>query len=271
MMKVKSIIDGCDELIDTFLGITHIGKSPCFNHKLSYQYLADSPLNDTEFQVLIGNLYERIFANWKNSIEHYDKPPSKENWRFVKQLDMASSNTSPETILEKTLTQSSDNSLVNQVPTSSGLVGSTQDKKRNLDMVLRCNEFEYEFIELKVDSNTPVYAAMEILLYGLIYLFSVNNREQLQYQDDNELLNATTIHLIALAPDIYFTNNIQWLENKLNEGLAIFMASHGQNRIHMGFCFQSFPEGFVWPPHTDVQNDNQYAMDAFNNRQRIYQ
>jgi hypothetical protein len=75
MMKVKSIIDGCYELIDTFLGITHIGKSPHFDHKSSYQYLADNPLNDAEFQILISNLYERIFTNWKNSIEQYDNPP----------------------------------------------------------------------------------------------------------------------------------------------------------------------------------------------------
>jgi hypothetical protein len=185
---------------------------------------------------------------------------------------MDSSNISPETTLEKMLARTSDDSLVNQVPISSGLTGS-RGNKRNIDMVLRCGDKEYEFIELKVitKTNTPIYASMEILLYGLIYLFSVNNREQLQYQDDNELFNATTIHLIALAPDSYFTNNIQWLENKLNEGLAAFMSSNGLIRIHMDFCFQSFPKGFIWPSPTEIKDDCQYAMDAFNNRRRIYQ
>ncbi|MEQ8426308.1 MAG: hypothetical protein RLT87_07390 [Gammaproteobacteria bacterium] len=260
-MAIKSIIDGCYEKIDSFLGITHIGKSPHFNHKSSYQYLSENPKTEIDFEVLIFDLYKQINNNMKDSSTGYDKLPSRENWRFNKQLNIDNTNTSPETTLEKILIQSSDDNLINQVPTSSGLIGPTQDKKRNLDMVLRCSDSEYEFIELKVDSNTPVYAAMEILIYGLLFLFSVENKKQFEY-DDKVIINAAVIHLIALAPYKYYSYDINWLEDELNKGLSNFFNKNKFN-MKMDFCFQTFPEEFDWPSDDD-------AMIAFNNRKILY-
>jgi hypothetical protein len=82
----------------------------------------------------------------------------------------------------------------------------------------------WEFIELKVNSDTPLYAAMEILQYGLLFLFSRHHQQELQYDTSKELLQATQIHLKVLAPSRYYTSNragapyqLQWLEESLNE------------------------------------------------------
>jgi hypothetical protein len=94
-----------------------------------------------------------------------------ENWRFAKKTYIADRNTSPEKTLEKTIAKITDADWVNQVPTASGLWNASADTHRNIDLVHRLGPKQYEFIELKVETDTPLKAAMESLIYGC-FMFS---------------------------------------------------------------------------------------------------
>jgi len=270
-MKIKSIISGCNQIIDNYFELTDIGKSPHYDHKKSYIRLSGTPKNDLDFSELISNLYKQIQNNRELSISAYGKLPSRENWRFQKQIEIDSKNSSPEVTLERKLVNVFNGSLVNQIPTSSGLVGSRQDKVRNIDLVMRNNSYEYEFIELKVDSNTPLYAAMEILLYGLLYIFTREHMQEFEYDsNDKTLLSANSIQLIPLAPFHYYPYHIQWIERKINDGLQQFIKSEVGIDLNMDFTFQSFPKDFRWPLVDKNLSDDE-LVQVMNDRFPIYQ
>ncbi len=269
-MKLESIISGCNQIIDNYFELTDIGKPPHYDRKKSYIRLSDNPRNELDFSELISSLYKQIQSNREMSISSYGKLPSRENWRFEKQIEIASVNTSPEVILERRLVNAFDGSLVNQIPTSSGLVGPRQDKVRNIDLVLRNNSHEYEFIELKVESNTPLYAAMEILLYGLLYIFTREFMREFEYDNNDKiLLTANSIHLVVLAPNRYYPYHIQWIEKKINDGLHQFIETESGIDLKMDFSFQSFPKDFQWPLFDKELNDNE-LIQAMNDRFPIY-
>lgn len=270
-MKIVSVISGCNQIIDNYFELTDIGNPPHYNRKKSYIRLSDNPRNDLGFSELITNLYKQIQNNRDSSISSYGKLPSRENWRLEKQSEIDSVNTSPEVTLERRLVNAFDNSLVNQVPTSSGLVGSRQDKVRNIDLIMRNNSHEYEFIELKIESNTPLYAAMEILLYGLLYIFTRERMSEFHYDNnDKVLLAANSIHLVVLAPFSYYPYDIQWIENKINDGLKQFIESEVRINLKMDFTFQAFPKEFQWPLVNKEINDEE-LIQAMNDRFPIYQ
>lgn len=267
---IKSIIGGFDEIIDTYFGLKDIGKPPHYDRKKNYIRLSKNPKDELIFSELITILYNQILNNRELSIDSYGKLPSRENWRFEKKLEIDSLNTSPEVTLERVLVNAFDESLVNQVPTSSGLVGPRQDKVRNIDLILRLNEDEFEFIELKVASNNPLYAAMEILRYGLLYIYTREHMLELNYNNEKILLAANTIHLTVLAPYSYYPYDIQWIEKKMNEGLKQFIKAEISIDLKMHFSFQSFPKNFQWPI-VNIEINNAELIHAMNNRFPIYQ
>ncbi|MEP6967163.1 MAG: hypothetical protein ABI906_03705, partial [Pseudomonadota bacterium] len=147
---------GIDDIVERHLGITDIGTRPprartrsaCF--RLSHRALSAS-----DATTLIEELLERIEGNWAASTRN----PSKENWRFDKQLRIADHNPSREKTLEKSISRVGGEAWANQMPTASGLMTSTHDRQRNVDLVQRLTSDRFAFIELKVASDTPLYAA----------------------------------------------------------------------------------------------------------------
>ncbi len=192
--------------------------------------------------------------------------PSEENWRFKKIPNIAKHNRSEEKKLEKAIVKlPSLPDWVNQVPTSSGLIGSSSDKLRNIDLIHRLEGRVYEFIELKVESDTPMYAAFEIVVNGLIYLVS---REFYTNQciDSKEILKARKVHLQTLAPQDYYSRySLSWLEDELNKGLKTFASEKFNNNFEIDFTFTSFPESFKWPRKDNELKDNE-LVEALNNR-----
>jgi hypothetical protein len=104
-------------------------------------------------------------------------------------------------------------------------------------------EARFEFVELKIDSDTPVFAAIEILVYGLLWLLSRRDRELLGYQS-NPILDAETLRLSVLAPGTYYPGcPIAPLSRAINEGLHTLGPRFG---ISMDFRFTAFPAEFYW-------------------------
>lgn len=246
--KSPNILAGVDDIIDRYLGVTEIGKTPPhYGHKESCLYLSKHQLPELDMLKLIGEIYEQIVCNRKDKM-------SKENWRFKLNSKISTKNESLEVGLERAIARIFKASLsegdywANQVPTASGLVSHHNDRRRTIDLVHKCREGKYEFIELKVESNTPLYAAIEILLYGILYVFRRKNKDSQVTIDESEStkeqraqLNAAFIHLKVLAPSEYYKGyDLAWLEGKIEEGLRQ-IAKIQNLPFRMDFEFQCFP------------------------------
>ncbi len=248
-MTEKSILDGVYPVIDRWLGIEDIGQSPHHRHRSAWLQVSEAPAGSSDGYQLITELMVIIEKNWRDAKVGYGKTPSAENWRFVPRTETSHKNNSPEVTLERAIAKLAPDDWANQVPTSSGLCGSTQDKRRAIDLVLRNHPDEFTFIELKINSDTPLFAAMEILIYGILYVFSRQNIDELGYSNGvKELLQAQIIHLRTLAPKkFYGDGGLDWLEKTINDGLSQYLFEQSAISIQMDFGFVPFPDGFEWP------------------------
>lgn len=224
----ESILQGVGEIIDQSLGLKGcgIGKNPHYRHKETCQKLAASTLPTFDAKELIEKIYGKVLSNWKEGLHHR---PSKQNWRFEAFPNMAENNADPEIKLERAIVRIQDtpNNWANQVPTSSGLLGQHADRHRNIDLIHRSVGGIYELIELKVESNTPFYAAMEILQNAVLYIFYRERKKQLEatVTEPKPILEATVIRLRVLAPYSYYEGyELAWLETKIRSGLNAYLA-----------------------------------------------
>ena len=241
---MSSILSGADEIVDEIFQIKNIGKpAPRYHYRTCWKRLSEKPPAGPKGKRLLQKMYRRIVRNWKNSQSKSPRTASTQNWRFEKVLDISKKSASLEVKLERATVRLTDESWVNQVPTSSGLAGPRADKRRAIDLVRRFGKKKYEFIELKIDSDTPLYAAIEIVTYGLLYLFSRNYFGPLGYREINsEILEANSIHLKALAPkNFYGKFDLRWLEEIINDKLSMPLNSDQPPQIKMDFRFEILP------------------------------
>lgn len=246
----NGILKGVDKIIDETLKVTSIGDEPHYRHKSTCDQLHRVPLKDFAAD-LLKKIYAQIETNWENRT--YDQPPSKENWRFEPHEYIAEQNSSLEIRLQRAIVKIEQNmpldkrKWTNHVPTASGLWNHKCDKHRAIDLVHAChgqNRYDtVEFVELKVkrEGGYPVYAAMEVLLYGMLYIFSRRRLKELEYDVTKQpLLQAKTIHLVVLAPLTYFEDyQFDWLEKEITEGLEKFIQE--PEGYKMDFQFRAFP------------------------------
>jgi hypothetical protein len=197
---------------------------------------------------MIFDLFSYLSESWEDS-NRRDRGPSNENWRFEKQPHLSEDNHSLEKILEKRITLLTDGNWVNQVPTASGLFSSYGDRRRNVDLVHKIQPGEYVFFELKVDrsdtSDTPLMAAMEVLQYGILYIFSRCNYSQQDLESKELLSSAKTVHLNVLAPYAFYDRcyNLGWLGRALDTGLKAFLVSQNVP-FKMDFQYMEFQPSF---------------------------
>lgn len=244
----ESILTGVELIIDEVLDLRScgVGKAPQYKHKTTCRKLSVLPPATFDATALIMKIYAQVESNWKEGANYKS---STENWRFEPRTNIDTSNEDPEIKLERAIVRIQPQppvNWVNQAPTSSGFVGQWADKHRNIDLIHRCEDGAYEFIELKVESDTPLYAAMEILQNAVLYIFSRENERKMEWgSDKQELLRiATVIHLRVLAPCSYYEGyNLDWLEVNICNGLKTFLAGRTP-KLQMDFRFDAFPPWF---------------------------
>ena len=237
-MSNSSILAGVDILIDEALGLKN---SPFkYKHKKRCQLFSKGIAPDLDGKVLIDKIFDRIQSNW-----HKGKSRSNnQNWRWKPNPEINDKNKSREVFLERLIVKTQVGAdWVNQVPVASGLT-SRGGGRRAIDLVHRGENGWYELIELKVDhrGGTPLFAAMEILQYGVLYIFSREKAQELGY-DRIELLKAKGVHLRVLAPADYYAPdslsapyNLSWLKNSIDRGLASFLTKFN---FKMDFKFET--------------------------------
>jgi len=243
----KNIVEGVDNIIDESLNITQIGKAPHYDHIKSCLLLKNHPSSFDAYEV-ICQIYNQVEQNFNHPENRFHlSGPSEQNWRFEKIPYIDENNLSEEKKLEKATAKPAFKDWANQVPTAGGIINSTSDKLRNIDLAHELKIGFYEFIELKIESNTPLFAAFEIIVNGLIYLVSRKNYQD-QHLDGKKLLAAKEIILQTLAPrDYYARYKLDWLEKELNRGLSKFLLENFKGKLKMRFAFTSFPDSFNWP------------------------
>ena len=269
-----SLFDGCGQIVDRHLGIDDSwkGRVPRYMHPTSLQKITTKNLPIGE--ALVSELFGQMMRNWGSA--GCPATRSKQNWRFTKHLDFQDVERSPEVPLERTISSLMGSDWANQIPVDSGLMrtgGKTLD--------LAClNDGRAELIELKVKSNTPLSAAIQILLYGLANVFfQINKQRVLPTGSASELLEVKELRLRVLAPVTYYERFAKvelWLksfESCLDEGVKIFserLMNPDYSRITQ-FSFQVFPAWFTWDQslHAD-ENHRHEVLEAVNARAEYF-
>lgn len=239
---MPTIFEGVDILIDEHLDVLCVGTAPHHRHKRCLAKLDDKP---ESFE--IPNLLEGIASIFKTNWEKNGRRRGlKENWRWKKQLYIHDANQGREKQFEKAIVAKCGHEWVNQVPTASGLTGGAAGKHCNIDLVHRLPDETCEFIELKYECDTPLYAAFEILKYGLLYVFTRQHLNDLTVLPEKNLFAVTHVRLRVVAPAIYYTGcRLDWLPLEINRGLADALSKED---FRMDLKFESV----CWPRDDDV-------------------
>jgi hypothetical protein len=221
-----------------------------YEHKHSCNVLSKTPPSSFDGSELIAAIYDRIE---KNLMHRPKRDPSAENWKLRpwNEQDAITANIknkknkSDEVTLERAIAKKWQEKWTYQMPIASGLFGSITDKRRAVDLVHSKETGHFDFVELKIQSDTPLYAAMEILGYGLVYLASRRDTaKNLKYNSENlPVLMASEITLCVLAPGNYYGScSLEWLQDAINDGLKEFVKSD----LKMDFRFEKFAKDFMW-------------------------
>jgi hypothetical protein len=198
---------------------------------------------------LFERVYDRVRMNWiSNRVG--ERWPSQSNWvlRIAPEFTQH-----PTQRLEKQLQKNiaillHDEGWGNDVPTASGLVND-RSRQMNIDLAHQTSD-GFEFIELKIESNKPREAALQILRYGAVYMLYRLEPELAMRFRANQMLNARHIVLEVLAPNRYYRSgdaDLLLIETELNRQVAEFTREHVSG-LSLLFRFTAFPEDFVFSP-----------------------
>lgn len=269
-----SLFDGTDTIIENFFGLSD---SETIDQLTACRRVNAQKNTFTDYEALVSKLYNCIEGN------RSDRTPSIENWRLDPVTTVSPQNKSPEVLLERAIallaTQGHLSGWYNQIPVASGLINESANKRTAIDLLYHSGKTA-EFIELKWASNTPLFAAMEILRYGLAYLYSYVNQTELGY-DSKELMHLQKVTLSVLAPANYYADHdLVWLIQNLNEALQTFSRQKTNGSLSIYFKMTTFTNDFTLPFMTgadvmdkcDSKNETEttrYLVDALNNRQSI--
>jgi hypothetical protein len=249
------ILEGVEEVIDRHFFADERFAGYRYFQKRSCNALSKSPPKSFDGAALVAAMYERIENNLANRPKK-DRTPSPQNWHLRSTKDHhlispSSKNMSAEVNLERAIVQKWSASWTYQMPVASGLFDERSDKRRAVDLVFDHHDDHFDLVELKIKSDTPLYAAMEILGYGLVYLASRTDRaDNLKYEAaDLPVLGANRITLCVLAPKSYYEGSqLMWLQDAINDGLKPFATAD----LSIDFRFEKF--GPEWPHDLPPQN-----------------
>lgn len=265
---MKSITVGFDEIKDMHLGLNDspIGKPPRFRQISACQSLCEQAPH-LDGAALASALIDRATRNWKTGPRAHLACTSSENWRFRQADKIAQGNPSKEVTFERAfIKRATKKRWANQVPTCSGVVTLQANRRTAIDLVEKTGSESFDFIELKIKSDTPLFAALEVLDYGVLYVFSRTNRYFLGYTPGcREILDAHHIGLRVLAPLAFYKKyTLSWLDTMMHTA-AKQLASMIDDGTVIDFRFDAFPEPFRWDKH----GGSGYAVDMMADRRPL--
>jgi hypothetical protein len=235
---------GVGDLINTHLGVMD------YRTKTAALMLVAQASGTLDGEDLVQALFELLRQNWLRALP--TAKASRQNFRWrIPQLTIADRNTSPEVTLERALIRAAVDAgradWSNQVPVVSGIAGARAYKRQAVDLIHRLPHGGFEFVELKIASNTPLFATIEVLLYGSFWLLSRQSKTLLGYLA-NPILDTPALQLSTLAPVSFYAGlTSTGFADAIDQGVRALGLRHG---VVMGFRQMAFPQGFHWPALT---------------------
>ena len=181
-------IGHCRRKFSEILGIpkdkVRFGAEPRYKSIASAKFLSSNRgLEQSEQHDIVAEAYELI----ESDLSSRKLTPSKKLWVPRVRFDWSTDHETAEVPLERSvaglfrlyrllLTENpqADPVWFNQIPVSSGIIQHGKGS-RAIDLVCRRSRGQYDFVELKfpkgAPTETPLFAALEVLKYGLIYLY----------------------------------------------------------------------------------------------------
>ncbi len=203
--------------------------------------LNENPPAQFNGAAIVGRLYNSLACDgWRIS--------SGKNWEWRTEAP-AYLTSSPEVALEREIVAADiANQWTCQMSTASGIQGPHLNKRRAIDLVRQSAPDQYIFVELKVDSDNPLYAAFEILSYALAYQYA--RQYNWQGTGSNNVMHAQAINLVVLGPSKWYEYKkrgalakrhkfkLDWLTKELCDGLN--SSANGAPQIR--FSFEEFTD-----------------------------
>lgn len=233
------------------------------------RHLNEKKPDDLNLSRLVNDLWSQMVVNW---LEGGCQSRGKSNWRWELRPEGGESEGQPEVALQRRIARFIDKEgqakdWSNETPTGSGLTKHDSGNPGGLDLARKHGDGCVDLIELKFkskerltdDSNTPVAAAFQVVIYGLLLILarSVDKHMSdgsrplsllaLARLADKEIStitnevwrNAEHAHLRVLAPATFYSRflGLRWLEEQLGEAVGNFGTAHG---LPMSFRFREF-------------------------------
>jgi hypothetical protein len=204
---------------------------------------------------LFEELYAGIRENWARHREPDRWPTPDKNWVLRVEKGYTPH---PTQRLEKQLQKQIAICLENEgwgndVPTASGLVNKG-GRQMNIDLTHRVDD-GFEFIELKIESNTPYEAAIQGLRYGAVYMLYRLETGLARRFKGNSMMCAKRIVMEVLAPHRYFSCgdiDLRCLETELNHEVEMF-GKRPDSRVALSFRFMAFAPDFIYQPGMECE------------------
>jgi hypothetical protein len=157
-----SLFGGVDELVSNYFKI-----KSCRHWSALFELHRRGP-SGFDGSAFVRNLLSQVSANWDRCLAVLQRDPSTENWRWYDpKLRISPKNISPEVTLERAAVNGAAvqgrQDWSNQIPIASGLISGAKDRRRAIDLVHQRGPEAFDFLELKIGSDNPLYAAIEIL------------------------------------------------------------------------------------------------------------
>lgn len=230
-----SIMHGVEAAVCAALGIAKL------RHRSALLALRLPP--DLDIAALVHGV---VRANWRAGGAGDNKERSQQNWRWTLQPQIGEANRSPEVMLERAIASAcaaaGRTDWANQIPVASGLIADASDGRRAVDLARRHADGAIELIELKIASDTPLYAVVELLGYASAWLLARADPPARM----PALLLVERLDLRVLAPAAYYGPfDLCALERAIDGGVKQLGYAHG---IQLSFRFEVLPEGLTRAP-----------------------
>lgn len=230
-----SLVEGVEATACSALGIARL------RHRSALRLMQG--LDKTDLPDIV---YGAVSRNWALGRAIENKNRSRQNWRWTLQPQIGAANRSAEVVLERAIARACEGTgrldWANQVPVASGLVKGAADGRRAIDLIQRRAPDRYEIIELKIASDTPLYAAVELLGYASLWLLA----RQDPPDTEPDILKADDIDLRVLAPAAFYAPfNLVDLEESVDRGVRLLGEKH---QMRLTFAFDVLPASLLEEP-----------------------
>jgi len=197
-----------------------------------------------DFASLVYSLYRPLEIGWSGEVL------SSGGWEHTPRTCLSPDEKDPKVLLEHIVAMLAKNGVLkgwaNQVPVTTGLLHPADRTPRAIDLV-HIDYPRITLVKLASEIDTPMYAAFEILGYGLALLCSRLHAYEI-WHFDLPMMRGNRISLWVLGPTSFYRGpSLDWLQRGLNAGLGALDQWVFTDFIHMSFDFRVLPPGFQLP------------------------